>query len=89
MYNVMGFVVWIAIGMAAGLIMDMMYHGPTTTRGMTLVFGFFGAFIGGMLSMSGYLFHDPEPLRIGGLVGATAGAVGFTFLYHFIAKKVL
>jgi uncharacterized membrane protein YeaQ/YmgE (transglycosylase-associated protein family) len=86
---IMGFVVWIAIGMVAGLVVDTLYHGPTTTRALTLVFGFFGAFIGGMLSMSGYLFHDPAPLRIGGLLGAAAGGLGFTFLYHFIAKKAL
>jgi uncharacterized membrane protein YeaQ/YmgE (transglycosylase-associated protein family) len=86
---IMGFVVWIAIGLIAGFIVDVLYRGPTTTRALTLVFGFFGAFIGGMLAMSGYLFHDPAPLRPGGLLGAAAGAVGFTFLYHFVAKKAL
>jgi uncharacterized membrane protein YeaQ/YmgE (transglycosylase-associated protein family) len=86
---IMGFVVWIVIGVLAGFVVDMLYHGPTTTRAMTMIFGFFGAFIGGMLSMSGYLYHDPAPLRPGGLVGAAAGAVGFTFLYHFIAKKAV
>jgi uncharacterized membrane protein YeaQ/YmgE (transglycosylase-associated protein family) len=86
---IMGFIVWIAIGLVAGFVVHMLYRGPETTRLMTLVFGFFGAFIGGMLSMSGYLFHDPAPLRIGGLIGATAGAVAFTFMYHFVARKAL
>ena len=86
---IIGLVVWLAIGIVAGFIVDARYHGPTTTRGMTMIFGFFGAFIGGMLSMSGYLFHNPAPLRVGGLIGAVAGAGAFTFLYHFIAKKVV
>jgi hypothetical protein len=42
-----------------------------------------------MLGMSGYIFHSPTPLRLGGLLGATLGAVGFTFIYHFIARKAL
>jgi uncharacterized membrane protein YeaQ/YmgE (transglycosylase-associated protein family) len=86
---IIGFVVWTTIGILAGLAVDLLYRGPTTTRALTLIFGFFGAFIGGMLAMSGYLFHDPAPLRPGGLLGAAAGAIGFTFLYHFIAKKVV
>jgi uncharacterized membrane protein YeaQ/YmgE (transglycosylase-associated protein family) len=86
---VMGLVAWAVIGMVAGFVVNMLYRGPETTLTMAIVFGFFGAFIGGMLAMSGYIFHDPAPLRIGGLVGAAAGALGFPILYNFIAKKAL
>jgi uncharacterized membrane protein YeaQ/YmgE (transglycosylase-associated protein family) len=53
------------------------------------VFGIFGAFIGGMLGTSPYIFHDPTPLRFGSLLGAFLGAVFFSFLYHFIARKAI
>jgi uncharacterized membrane protein YeaQ/YmgE (transglycosylase-associated protein family) len=86
---IMGFAVWIVIGVAAGLILNATYRGPQTTALMTVTFGVFGAFIGGMLGMSGYIFHAPLPLRFGGLLGATLGAVGFTFIYHFIARKAV
>ncbi|MEX1182720.1 MAG: hypothetical protein WEF86_05760 [Gemmatimonadota bacterium] len=82
-----GLAVWVAIGVIVGLVMNAAYRGPETTPLMTVVFGFFGAIIGGMLAMSAYIFHDPAPLRFGGLLGATLGASFFTFVYHFIAKK--
>jgi uncharacterized membrane protein YeaQ/YmgE (transglycosylase-associated protein family) len=85
----LGFVAWILIGMIGGFALNNFYRGPQTSLGLTLVFGFFGAFIGGMLGMSGYVFHSPTPLRLGGLLGATMGAFGFTFIYHFIARKAL
>jgi uncharacterized membrane protein YeaQ/YmgE (transglycosylase-associated protein family) len=77
------------IGVLAGFALYIFFRGPQTTQVMTIVFGVFGAFIGGMLGMSGYLFHAPLPLRFGGLLGATMGALGFTFIYHFIARKAL
>jgi uncharacterized membrane protein YeaQ/YmgE (transglycosylase-associated protein family) len=89
MEYVLGFVAWIVIGIVGAFVVYNFYRGPTTTLALTLVFGFFGAFIGGMLGMSGYVFHAPTPLRIGGLLAATIGAVGFTFMYHYIAKKAL
>jgi uncharacterized membrane protein YeaQ/YmgE (transglycosylase-associated protein family) len=85
----LGFIAWILIGLVGGFALNNFYRGPQTSLGLTLVFGFFGAFIGGMLGMSGYIFHSPTPLRLGGLLGATAGALGFTFIYHFIARKAL
>jgi uncharacterized membrane protein YeaQ/YmgE (transglycosylase-associated protein family) len=56
---------------------------------MTLTFGVFGAFIGGMLGNAAYVFHAPSPLRFGGLLGAALGAAGFPLIYHFIARKAL
>jgi uncharacterized membrane protein YeaQ/YmgE (transglycosylase-associated protein family) len=84
-----GFLVWIAFGVLAGLIMPRAYKAGATQPLMTVVFGLFGAFIGGMLGTSPYIFHDPTPLRIGSLIGAFVGAGFFTFLYHFIARKAI
>jgi uncharacterized membrane protein YeaQ/YmgE (transglycosylase-associated protein family) len=67
----------------------MLYKGPATTQIVTLMFGVFGAFIGGMLGNAAYIHHDPNPLRFGGLLGAVMGATFFTFVYHFVAKKAV
>lgn len=84
-----GFLVWIAFGVVAGLIMGRAYRAAATVPLLTVVFGVFGAFIGGMLGTSPYIFHDPTPLRLGSLVGALLGSVFFTFIYHFIARKAI
>jgi uncharacterized membrane protein YeaQ/YmgE (transglycosylase-associated protein family) len=86
---IVGFLVWLALGVVAGLIMPRAYRAAATVPLLTVVFGIFGAFIGGMLGTSPYIFHDPTPLRVGALIGAVLGAAFFTFLYHFIARKAL
>lgn len=86
---IIGFVVWIIIGLAAGFATFAFYRGPTTTQLMSLTLAAFGAFIGGMLGMSPYIHHAPMPLRFGGVLGAALGAVFFSVTYHFIAKKAI
>lgn len=86
---IIGFLVWLALGVGLGLIMPRAYKAAATAPLLTIIFGIFGAFIGGMLGTSPYIFHDPTPLRIGSLIGAFAGATFFTFLYHFIARKAI
>lgn len=84
-----GFLVWAAIGLLAGFAIRAFYRADATLALLTVTFGLFGAFIGGMLGTSAYIFHNPVPLRLGGIIGAVAGAVGFSFLYHFIARKAV
>lgn len=86
---IVGFAVWLAFGVVAGLIMPRAYRAAATDPLMTVVFGVFGAFIGGMLGTSPYVFHDPTPLRVGALIGSLSGALFITFLYHFIARKAI
>ena len=86
---IVGFLVWIAFGVVAGLIVPRAYKAAATVPLLTVVFGIFGAFIGGMLGTSPYVFHDPTPLRVGSLIGAFVGAGFFTFMYHFIARKAI
>jgi uncharacterized membrane protein YeaQ/YmgE (transglycosylase-associated protein family) len=85
----MGFAVWIVLGLLGGFVMYFFYRGPETTQLMSIVLSVFGAFIGGMLGMSPYIHHAPLPLRLGGLIGATAGAFGFALIYHFVARKAV
>lgn len=84
-----GLVVWLVIGLAAGFAMRVLYSAAPTEKILTLTFGVFGAFIGGMLGTSPYIHHNPVPLRAGSLLGAVAGALFFTFLYHYMARKAI
>ena len=86
---IVGFLVWTAFGVIAGVIMPRAQKAAATEAWLTVVFGIFGAFIGGMLGTSPYIFHDPTPLRIGSLIGAFLGAIFFTFIYHFVARKAI
>lgn len=86
---VTGFAIWLAIGVAAGLLVRAVYRGPTTTAFLSMFFGVAGVFIGGMLGVAPYVAHDPTPLRFGALVGAVLGALLFPFIYHLVARKAL
>lgn len=85
----LGFTVWIVVGIAAGVTVTRTYKAAATEPLLTIVFGVFGAFIGGFLGESAHVFHDANPLRIGGLIGALAGSFFFTYLYHYVARKVV
>ena len=84
-----GFLIWLALGVVAGLVLRAVYHGPTTTAFLSAFFGVAGAFIGGMLGVAPYVTHDPTPLRTGALIGAVIGALLFPFIYHLVARKAL
>ena len=86
---IVGFLIWLGLGVIAGLVMPRAYRAAATVPLLTVVFGVFGAFIGGMLGTSPYIFHDPTPLRFGSLLGALLGSIFFSFLYHFIARKAI
>lgn len=89
MMFVTGLLIWLVIGVIAGLAIPALYRGPTTTRFLSVTFAVFGAFAGGMLGVAGYVTHDPSPLRFGGLLGAILGAALFTYIYHLVARKAL
>jgi uncharacterized membrane protein YeaQ/YmgE (transglycosylase-associated protein family) len=86
---VTGFMVWAVLGIVAGAAIRAVYRAEGTLTALTLIFGLFGAFIGGMLGTAAYIHHDPLPLRLGGILGATIGATTATFLYHYIARNVV
>ena len=89
MIFVTGFLIWLAIGVGAGLLIRAVYRGPTTTMFLSVFFGVAGTFIGGMLGTAPYVTHDPTPLRFGALVGAVLGGALFPFIYHLVARKAL
>lgn len=85
---VVGFLIWLGFALLAAFVVRATYAaaGP---RVFTFVFAILGAFIGGMLGVSPYVYHNPVPFRIGGLIGAAAGALFFAYLYHFMARKAV
>lgn len=89
MIFVTGFLIWLALGIGAGLLVRAVYRGPTTTAFLGMFFGVAGAFIGGMLGVAPYVTHDPTPLRFGAMVGAVLGALLFPFIYNIVARKAL
>lgn len=84
-----GIIIWIVIGIGAALLFRAFYRGPTTTPFLGVCFAVFGALVGGMLGVAGYVTHDPSPLRIGGLLGCVAGALLFSYIYHGVARRFI
>jgi len=84
-----GFAVWIVFSLIAGFLVRTFIRAPGTVAWLSFVFAFFGAFIGGMLGSAPYVHHDPNPLRVGALIGAAVGAVGFAAIYHVAARKAV
>jgi len=85
---IIGFAIWLVFGVVAGVAGQAVLRGPGTASVLTLFFGVMGAFIGGMLGVSAYIFNNPTPLRVGGVIGALVGALFFVCLYHVTARKV-
>jgi uncharacterized membrane protein YeaQ/YmgE (transglycosylase-associated protein family) len=83
-----GLGVWLVIGVVGGILARAVYRESTyTVPYLAIVFGVFGAVVGGMLATSAYVFHDPQPLRVGSLIGAAAGGFIFPFVYQLIGRR--
>lgn len=89
MNYILGFILWTVLGLVLGALVRAVYRVERTDLWLSLTFGFFGAFIGGMLGSSGYVHHDPNPFRFGGILGATLGALFFVSVYHFTSDKAV
>jgi len=87
MVYVTGFIIWLFFGLVASALMRTLYRAPSTAPALTFAFGIFGAFIGGMLGVFPYVAHNPYPTRVGALIGAAAGALLFSFIYHLVEEK--
>ena len=89
MEYVIGLLVWVVFGVIAAIVMRMFMPSPETTGPLTFILSISGALVGGMLGVSGYVYHDPNPLRFGGLLGAFLGAFLFGWIYHIMARKAV
>lgn len=84
---VAGFALWLLFGVVGAVAIQAAYRTDGTVLALTVAFAIFGAFIGGMLGTSAYIHHDPNPLRVGGIIGALVGAFLFPWMYHFVQRK--
>ena len=92
MENWIGIGVWIALGAIVGLTMKMLVKLPSEQLGHTLllvVFGAFGAVVGGMLGVGFFQFGDPRALSTGGMVGALFLSTLLTWTYRWGSKSVV
>jgi len=86
---IVGFAVWIGFSLIAASLVRALVRAPATETWLSYVLAFFGAFIGGELGTAPYVHHDPNPLRLGALVGAAIGAVVAATIYHVAARKAV
>lgn len=89
MVFVTGFLIWLVMAVIAGALVRALFRAPGTSGALSFTFAIFGGAIGGLLGVSPYVYHNPYPTRVGALIGAAVGALFFTWLYHFIARKAV
>ncbi|MSR22501.1 MAG: hypothetical protein EXR92_02990 [Gemmatimonadetes bacterium] len=92
MENWIGVGVWIVLGALVGLTMKVVVRHPDEQPGHTLllvIFGAFGALIGGMLGVGFFHFEDPRSLSAGGMAGALALSTLLTWLYRWGARALI
>jgi uncharacterized membrane protein YeaQ/YmgE (transglycosylase-associated protein family) len=89
MVFVIGILIWLVMAVIAGALVRALYGAPGTSSALSFTFAIFGGLIGGLLGVAPYVYHDPYPTRVGALIGAAVGAMFFTWMYHFIARKAV
>ena len=86
----LGFLVWLGIAIVGFVVFRaVLGRRPNTVPWIGFILALFGTFVGGMLGVSGYIYHDPNPLRFGGLLGALLGATLFSAIYYWAARKLV
>jgi len=86
MDNWIGIGIWIVLGALVALSMKALVKRPEATDGHSVVlvlFGSFGAVIGGMLGVGIFHFEYPEALSIGGFAGAIALSALLSWVYRW------
>ena len=92
MENWIGIGIWIVMGGLIGLVMRTLVRRPEATPGHTgiiMILGAFAAVVGGMLGVGLFAFYDPKALSLGGMAGAGALAILFTFIYRWGVKNLI
>jgi hypothetical protein len=92
MENWIGVGIWIVMGSLIGLAMKAAIKRPQATPGHTgviVTLGALAAVIGGMLGVGFFAFWEPTALSFGGMAGAGALALLFTFIYRWGIKGLI
>ena len=86
----LGFLVWLGIAIVAFFVFRaVMGRTPNTVPWIAFILTVFGTFVGGMLGVSAYIYNDPYPMRLGGIIGAVVGAALFSSVYYWAARKLV
>jgi hypothetical protein len=92
MENWIGIAIWIVLGSLIGLVMKSVVRRPAaTTHHTTLLvaLGAFAAVVGGMLGVGIFAYRDPSAFSAGGMAGAVALALLFTYIYRWGVKGLI
>jgi hypothetical protein len=92
MENWIGVGIWIVLGAGVGLAMRALVKRPEERPGhaaILLVFGAFGAVIGGMLGVGLFHFDHPTALSLGGFAGAIALSALLTWVYRWGLRTLI
>jgi len=84
-----GFAIWVGLSLVAAFLLRVLVPAPGAPAWLSYVLALFGAFIGGELGTAPYTNHDPNPWRLGALIGAAIGAVAAATIYHVTARKAV
>jgi len=86
----LGFLVWLGIAIVAFVAYRaVLGRTPNTVPWVAFMLTLFGTFVGGMLGVAAYVYHDPNPLRFGGILGALLGAALFSGVYYWAARRLV
>lgn len=92
MENWIGVGVWIILGAIVGAVMRSVVRVPGAQPGnglLAMIFGAFGAVVGGMLGVGMFQFDDGRALSPGGMIGALALSVLMAWTYRWGSKSVI
>jgi hypothetical protein len=92
MENWIGVGIWIVMGGLIGILMKSLVKRPQSTSGHTgliIILGAFAGVVGGMLGIGFFSFYEPKAISLGGMVGAAALAILFTFIYRWGLKSLI
>ena len=92
MENWIGVGVWIALGIFVGAVVRAVVKVPSAQPGnslLVMIFGAFGAVVGGMLGVGILQFGDPRALSPGGMIGALFLSTLMSWTYRWGSKSVV
>lgn len=92
MENWIGAGIWIILGVVVGTVVCAVVRVPDAQPGnrfLAMVFGAFGAVVGGMLGVGIFEFGDERALSVGGMIGALALSILMSWTYRWGSKSVI
>lgn len=92
MENWIGVGIWIILGVVVGAVMSSVVRVPEAQPGnaiLAMIFGAFGAVVGGMLGVGLFQFGDGRAVSPGGMIGALFLSILMAWTYRWGSKSVV